>query len=225
MAYKYSRAHIEISRSFKYMLPKPYSNCDLEMSHQNKISSPFLDQILKSGHFYSQDLCLTQCLQHKLIQECMCLDNFMISLYENTASCMTEKEINCSRAAKNLKENLNFCFNSCPLECYRMEFKTTVTSTNLIGEYFVDFIKQNKNLTRDFYLKKLDSQTTRESFIRLNVHYDSLAFIHSSESVKLEFFSLIGYVGGTLSLFLGLSFFSFSELFEALIKIYVFRNK
>lgn len=111
------------------------------------------------------------------------------------------------------------------MECNRTEFRTTLSSVNLLGESFVDLIKQNENLSHDFSSTRLESsQLARESFVRLNIFYDTLSYTHSSESVKLDFLTLIAFVGGMLSLFLGLSSFSFLEVIEAMIHLF-FMNK
>jgi hypothetical protein len=71
----------------------------------------------------------------------------------------------------------------------------------------------------------MDPSMARESFVRLNIYYDSLSYTHLSESPKIDFFSLIGFVGGILGLFLGVNVFSFCELIEALIEIFLLKTK
>ena len=63
--------HVEISRSFNFMLPKPYSSCVLD---EQMTSNKFYNLITKSGYLYTQELCLTQCQQDLIIEECNCSD-------------------------------------------------------------------------------------------------------------------------------------------------------
>ena len=216
--------HMEMSRSFKFMLPKPYSNCVLD---GQMISNKFYNLITKSGYLYTQELCLTQCQQNLVFKECNCSDSLVLSLLD-VKSCETEREINCTKmnsAINAQKDSYKLCLDSCPLECHRVEYRTSLTATQLIGEYYVDFIKSNENLSKDFLLRKIDPGVARESFVRLNIYYDSLSYTHLSESPKIDFFSLIGFVGGILGLFLGVNVFSFCELIEAFIEIFLLKTR
>jgi hypothetical protein len=147
--------HVEMSRSFKYMLPKPFSNCVLD---EQMTSNKFYNLITKSGYSYTQELCLTQCQQNLVFKECNCSDSLVLSLLD-VKSCETEWEINCTKmhsAISAQKDSYKLCLDSCPLECHRVEYRTSLTSTQLIGEYYVDFIKRNENLSKDFLLRKMD---------------------------------------------------------------------
>jgi hypothetical protein len=219
--------NLDITRSFKFMLPKPFSNCVLELENKKRFNSTFFNLITNSGYLYTQELCITQCYQYIVIKECSCSDSLLLSLYD-TKYCETDEEIKCSlnlSAINVLSDSYRYCLNACPLECYHIEYKTTLTSVNLIGDYFVDFIKENVNLSRNFLQRKVNANTAHKSIVRLNIYYDSLAYVDSRESAKVDIFSLIGFVGGILGLFLGINVFSFFELFEAFVQIYLLRYK
>ena len=215
--------NVEITRSFKYILPKPFSNCEIDMTNPLGFNSIFYNIIKNSSYLYTQDLCLTQCLQYRVIEKCLCSDNFKLSLFTRAKSCQTRQEINCMN--KNGREYTQFCYDSCPLECHHLEYKTTLTSVNLIGDYYLDMIKENENLSRNFHKKSVDTNLARESFVRLNIYYDSLSYTHSSETRKMDIFNLVSYVGGILGLFLGINAFSLCELVEMFIEMFVFRKK
>jgi hypothetical protein len=224
--------NVQIERAFKFVLPKPYSNCDLDNNDpKNGFSSFIYDLMANSEYEYTQSLCLTQCIQYFTIKECNCSDSLIFSRFPSP-SCVTDEQIKCSSNfyTKNLLENGSsfqekICFPLCPMECNRTEFRTTLSSVNLLGESFVDLIKQNENLSQDFSSTRLESsQLARESFVRLNIFYDTLSYTHSSESVKLDFLTLIAFVGGMLSLFLGLSSFSLLEVIETLIHLFLMKK-
>jgi len=143
-------------------------------------------------------------------------------------SCETESEISCTKnhsVINSQKDSYKLCLDSCPLECHRVEYKTSLTATQLIGDYYVDFIKRKENLSKDFVSREIDTNVARESFVRLNIYYESLSYTHSSESPKIDYFSLMGFIGGILGLFLGVNLISICELTEVLIEIYLFKTK
>ena len=57
---------------------------------------------------------------------------------------------------------------------------------------------------------------------QINVYYENLQYTLISQQPKIELFGLISNIGGTFSLFLGLSFFSFLEFFDLLIEFIFF---
>ena len=108
----------------------------------------------------------------------------------------------------------------CPLECNQSLFKGSISSYQLIGEQFKSNILNNSNLISDFFKRELDSMTIKESFINVNIFYSSLSFILTTESPQMNWISLLGSIGGNLSLFLGVSLFSLCEFVEAAIEIF-----
>ncbi len=55
------RSEISLDRSFKFSMPKPYSNCDIDNDiSQPKFDSRLFNLIYHSKYEYSQDLCLDQ---------------------------------------------------------------------------------------------------------------------------------------------------------------------
>jgi uncharacterized membrane protein len=54
----------------------------------------------------------------------------------------------------------------------------------------------------------------RSNVLGVAIYYSSLSYTKISEDAKMEVSDLVGAIGGTLGLFLGMSFMSFYELFE-----------
>jgi hypothetical protein len=63
-----------------------------------------------------------------------------------------------------------------------------------------------------------------ESVVAINVYYNSLTYTLSTESQLRDVVSLLAYVGGIVSLFLGVSFFSIFEVIEVLLNIYYIKK-
>ena len=112
------------------------------------------------------------------------------------------------------------CMPLCPLECNLTEYKTSMSSMRLLGHALVDHIlSRGDTLTRDLVSTKtsssagsLSAEQASLSSVALNVFYDSLSYTMSTESPQMNVVSLLASIGGTLSLFLGLSVFSLLEI-------------
>jgi len=58
-----------------------------------------------------------------------------------------------------------------------------------------------------------------KTYYPLRVYYEDLKYTLIKQQPKIELFGLISNVGGTLGLFLGISFISLLELFEMLAEL------
>jgi hypothetical protein len=126
-----------------------------------------------------------------------------------------------------------FVFRYVPQNVIRPSFKVKLSSVKLMGESYLDLIKQNEKLKSDFdNATQLNNNNNddnddddtsiewaRKSFVRMNIFYETLSYTHSSESIKLDMLTLMAYVGGMLSLFLGLSLFSVLEVVELILHL------
>ena len=99
------------------MLPKPYSNCELDTN----INSEYYNLIKANGYAYSQKLCIEQCIQKKILTECGCIDSSIFTFYSFERMCdSNETMYECYlkvfyREYSNDKEN-EACEYKCPLE-------------------------------------------------------------------------------------------------------------
>ena len=116
------------------------------------------------------------------------------------------------------------CLSSCPLECNQNLYKKS-TSFNQLNvniydfDYFFSKITDNPNLMSDFEKRELNLFDLQESFVHVNIFYDSLSYTESIESPRMDFVSLLASIGGNLSLFLGVSFFSLFEIVQVTFEI------
>jgi hypothetical protein len=94
-----------------------------------------------------------------------------------------------------------------------------------MGDDFVDYIKENKNLAEDFIQTQTDPESAAKSVVKVNIFYESMSYELSSESPKMDIVSLLASVGGNLGLFLGVSVFSLCEIIEVVIEIYFVNKK
>jgi len=161
-----------------------------------------------------------------IAKKCGCSNPFYVSLLK-IRSCENKSEINCSQRIFSKRTNFQEkCLKKCPLECNSTIYRTSVSSLQLLGEFYVSFLKENRRLSKDFHTKSINSQTAKESVVRLNIFYESLSYEISRENAKMENIDLLANIGGILSLFLGISILSFCELVELFIEIlFILRTK
>ena len=219
---------ISIDRLFKFNLPKPYSNCDIDNTAPKEFDSYLYKKIANSTYNYNQQLCFTQCLQQLAIDTCNCTIPVFFSFFDVEPAASLEQNICFLKAYYETYLSNNFikinCLPLCPLECNKTEYKTSI-SFQIIGDWFVDYINDSKMLSADFVKKPINSHTTKESVVKVNAFYDSLSYTISTEAVKMNWVLLLANIGGTLGLFLGISVLSLCEIAEVLIEIYYVRKE
>jgi len=120
------------------------------------------------------------------------------------------------------------CLSLCPLECNQTLYKTSITSSIQLGDYYVNTIKSKPSLAEDFLnVSSIDATRAKNSIVRIYVLYESLGYIESVEMAQTgSVLTLAANIGGILSLFLGVSVLSLFEFIEVLIEIYfLFKKK
>jgi hypothetical protein len=214
---------ILLSREVKSILPKPYSDCEIEEGSKY-FSSEFFDLITNSKYIYTQQLCLLQCsIQKPLIQKCNCSSSNFVSLY-NKSVCNYNSYCHNEFFLNDYKDRLVMeCIEKCPLECYHSFFKRSISSYQLLGNVYVDMLE--KQFKRDFIRRKNDSTMAKESIVQVYIYYDKLSYSFSSETPQMSIASLLAYIGGNLGLLLGVSIFSVCEIVEVLIEIYYLKRE
>lgn len=68
-------------------------------------------------------------------------------------------------------------------------------------------------------MSQLTYEQLKEETLAINVYYSEMKYTSIEELEKTNFLDLIASVGGTLGLFLGMSFLSFFEIFDVVIEI------
>jgi len=217
---------ISIERAFKFIKAKPYSNCDIEAyeSSLSRFNSDLFREISKNRE-YTQSLCFFECYQRELIRVCNCSDPWFASIIDQ-GPCLTNEETDCLVKIYNgvfLTSDFikTKCVPQCPLECFRKEFKYSISNQIIDSWYYNEKLEANKLFSSEI---KSRNSSMRESVVAINVYYNSLTYTLSTESQLRDVVSLLAYVGGIVSLFLGVSFFSIFEVIEVLLNIYYIKK-
>ena len=220
---------VSIRPTVNYYLAKPYGDCDFDSNGQFQGFDPQLFNLITSSSYeYSQQLCIDQCLQQETIRVCNCSHTRYLSLFTQAENCETDTCTNkiFDEYWLSSKFIMDKCLPVCPLECKKSKFKIQTSSIKLTGYKYVDLIRDRRNLSKDFVVKKLNTETVGESILKVNLFYDSLDYTVSTESPKMSVVDLLSSIGGNLSLFLGVNVFSICEMVEVFLEIFIiFKNK
>ena len=85
---------------------------------------------------------------------------------------------------------------------------------------YVNRIQNNTNLAADFINRPINAENAEKSVVKINIFYSSLSYSNSIESPYMDSETLLGQIGGTLGLFMGISLLSISEIIEVLMEIF-----
>jgi hypothetical protein len=221
--------YISVNREYKTILPKPYSDCEIDSYDKSTNFDSDLYKLIKNSMYdYTQSFCLEQCLNRLQFEMCGCQTSFFKTVI-SPKICFSDNDFYCAiNAYYNvyLKNNYiqNVCMPQCPLECYSNKFTFSTSSYDVNGDMYVNTIKNNPNLASDFVTEKINAETVRTSFVRINVFYETLSYTMTEETPQWDIFSLVANMGGNLGLFLGVSFFSTCEIITTLFELYFYAN-
>ena len=179
---------INIGREFETYLGKPYSDCELANDEKKNFNSDLYNLIYHNSYQYNQHTCLIQCFQRLLITHCNCTNAFLLSLFDADI-CKTNGELECvQETLKNKFSSKYFirneCLPLCPLECNTTMFNYDVSSIQICGNMYVDYVNERPNLQRDFLYENITYNDAKNSFAIFNVFYDELSYKESKNCHK-----------------------------------------
>jgi hypothetical protein len=210
-------------RIYSYLLPKPYSNCDIDAENPTS-NSKFYNLFIEKGVTYSQETCIDTCFQEQFVSNCNCTTSSLLSLY-NVSDCEKPDEIKClDKTRTTLLANGysdTYCYPNCPLECKRVKYSTSISTSRLLSDLFVSNVVNNPTYYSSFTNNTINESELVNYLIKLNIYYGSLTYTVITESAAINLVSLLSNIGGTLSLFLGISVLSIIEIFEVVIEIII----
>ena len=104
------------------------------------------------------------------------------------------------------------------LHLCRTLYPTSITSSMLMGSYYIDKVAGNARLRENFVTREINDKNVKNSVVRVYIFYESLSYTESVEVViKPSTLSLAANIGGILSLSLGVSVMSLFEVCEIFI--------
>ena len=201
-------ALFSVRRYFYDQWPKPYSKC--QVGADNQLTESFDDPYYfdyvtaQSNSSYTWTNCHSFCMQTLIANKCNCTFIPLGYPLPNVGKCLSNAEYDCAYSfyAKQQAsgEVSSLCERKCPLECHIPVLRTKMSSYNVST------------------FKHMD----KSDLVEFSVYYDSLAYTLVSEKPKVTMEALVGSIGGSLHVFLGMSFASFFELADLIFHLFYF---
>ena len=126
----------------------------------------------------------------------------------NQIKCVTNVTI---KFSNNIEET---CASECPLECEYVTYETSMSQLEYSNRQHFNDLK-----TRFKEYENMSLEEYKKTHLSLNIHFKSNEYTEIREMPKMTPIELISNLGGVLGIFLGLSIFSFVEVFEILLRI------
>ena len=219
--------NIAVGRTLTYRLPYPYSGCIGDVYDESASDSFFFKAIVKSGKRYRASDCINLCLLRRINEVCGCYDINMQNIY-NTRPCINQTDVNCDFGVflgffkSDIKQ---MCGPDCPVECDSELLTYSTSSLEYPSEGYGNLLMNLREIQAKFGKDSVTFEELKKSVLAVNVYYDDLKYTVIEESPSTELITLIAGMGGTLGLFIGVSFLSFVEIVEILIKILFIYNE
>ncbi|RMZ92818.1 acid-sensing ion channel 1 [Brachionus plicatilis] len=217
-------SNLVLHRISTQQLPKPYSECNGNLDTINSFDSEYYRKVFRSNLTYRQDDCFLAYIQSEILKKCDCDEMAYNLISESNNPCDTLEEQICSMdhyqdlTQSNYKDKIE---NLCPLECQSVSFEIAKSENRYPSvNYAKDLIKTHEKLSSLLRNKtNISIEDLRENILAVNVYYEHLKVTEIRQSPSITWDGLVGSVGGTLGLFLGISFLSFVELIDLLFQI------
>lgn len=225
---------VAIDRTVLSKMPDPYSECIINNDPSLYTSQKAVQDTFEIAGTYTQQSCLQICYQKFLLLTYKCYDG-LLPFYNGTSEKPCGRIIdsfsNMVYSDKILfyKEQNQKCLDQCPLECESVSYKATLSSTEFPSLTYAEVVRLKVNLTdpdvtdSDVDTENAGYSTLRESVISVNVFYKSDMITMINERPQTAPGDLISNLGGTLGLFLGISFLSFVELLEIISEMIIIK--
>ena len=119
----------------------------------------------------------------------------------------------------------SMCSDDCPLECQRVIYNQYTSFAQYPSEIYANSLMANRRI-QSFYARNLSQLTydsLKRNMLQMFVYYGDLGYEEYNEVGTMTWVDLISNIGGTLGLFLGMSFLSFVELLDVVLQIVFYR--
>ena len=230
------QTNIIVSRIFENKLENPYNDCKLNLNSPDAFHSDIFRAFFKLRKYYSQENCFDACLQEEINSKCNCFSPQFPRIY-NLKPCKTQTELDCLKNVLNnaITQGLyNKCSPYCPQECNSIIYSLSTSHSFFPNPKFSDFLtshpaiqakfRNSKNFLNNTSLVEnnsiyIDKDEFGKSVAMININYQDLKYTMISQIPNMSFEDLLSNLGGQLGLFIGISFLSFVEIFDALVQI------
>lgn len=115
----------------------------------------------------------------------------------------------------------SICGKECPLECDSVVYNLYTSQSEYPSKVYANSLMNNPIIMGKFASNNVSMSydTLKRAMLQITVFYGNLGYQQFDEKQKYKFEDLVSGIGGTLGLFLGMSFLSFAEILDILLQI------
>jgi len=196
------RTSLVMKRIFEKRLPKPYSDCQINVTGSKKLD------VLEKPYYHSE--CFkVYCLYHLIAQNCNLLDEFLgfsylfyvnrsglfMPAFNSTIKNNCEPSLHAEAVQNFYNNRIGVCREICPVECNSFDLSIS-----------------------EFSFKLPDGEFP-EHYAELNIFYETFFYTLISQTPKISENALWGTIGGHVGLFVGATFLSLGEIIDLFLGI------
>jgi len=195
-----------IDREFIINLSKPYNDCAKQDT--NRFYSKYFQYFIRNNLNYKQKDCIDYCIEEYVKLECNC----SLKCEGNNIECKNSLIDEIRNKETPIPSE---CLSGCPIECDSANYK--------ISPYYVGGLTSKLVNEKNFMIKNGETlEEFKQNLVYISVYYSSLEYKKIEQIPKTELFDLVSNIGGTLGLFIGVSFLSFIEFFELIFEVILY---
>ena len=206
-------SYVSIKRTFVNNVGSPYTECQDLTSY----SSLLYNYIVNSSFYstYRQQDCFNLCIQQMIITSCKCSYSgfdvppfFSLNSTTMPRPCLTLKDYDCYTKKFSLFNPVECETQSCPLECYSVNYDTSISSLRMdsIDNYYAYHNYNDPTL--------LEYETWKMKFLTIYVYYSRVEYTLIEVTPSMNFPNLLANIGGSMSLIVSVSAFTLFEFIE-----------
>lgn len=119
------------------------------------------------------------------------------------------------------------CGHECPLECDSVTYNLYTSQADYPSRVYANSLMNNSLIQSKFAdnPSELTYENLKRTMVQLSIFYGNLGYQKFEELPNMTLADLVSNVGGTLGLFLGMSFLSFVEIIDILLQIAIHKIK
>ncbi|XP_077994329.1 uncharacterized protein LOC144448053 [Glandiceps talaboti] len=185
-------------------LSKPYGNCTHGKPDE-------FDQ--SEGWEYTTMTCLKQCIQRTLRTECGCIDTFTD---EGPACLVTNKTQDTCRQLMYFLLQRNSLPCKCKTPCTYSWYTKTISQSYWPSENYLQRLLKEIHAKNNKTKIIQGNNYAQRNLVRLEIYFEDLNYEYIQEKPSYHLENLIGDIGGSLGLYIGLSLITMVEFFEFL---------
>jgi hypothetical protein len=209
--------NVAISRTFVEKKQRPYSECIEDKMSPEYQNSPVYREMIRLNQVYYQVDCQFLLKQYHMVKICDCASLAIAKASFEKPYCNLSEPLSCaSYNYLNMTTLLRLYSNLCPLECSSMEYQSKVSIASFPSKIYGEVLKKHPLVLAEFgnESSKISYSDLVESTLAMNIYFENLYYTKITEKIKMDWLSLISYLGGSCGLFIGVSILSFVEIFE-----------